>query len=144
MTRQEEIIQDAIKEFPRFAERRVGFIAGAEWADAHPNWISVKDYATDELPPLMNEKDPYGESAQVLFVVVLDGVQYINKGTFDYDTGVWHSLEMQCSFFKEQVTHWMPMPEPPVVSQSGNAHIIGSEEHIKVALDVLDKKGGEE
>lgn len=26
---------------------------------------------------------------------------------------------------------------------SPEAHIIGTEEHIKVALDVLDKKGGE-
>lgn len=33
MTRKEETIQAAIKEFSRFAERRVGFITGAEWAD---------------------------------------------------------------------------------------------------------------
>ena len=36
MARQEERHQAAIKEFPHFAERRVGFIAGAEWADEHP------------------------------------------------------------------------------------------------------------
>lgn len=33
MTRKEEIIQTAINKNPRFAERRIGFIAGAEWAD---------------------------------------------------------------------------------------------------------------
>ena len=37
MARQEERHQAAIKEFPHFAERRVGFIAGAEWADANPD-----------------------------------------------------------------------------------------------------------
>ena len=36
MTRKEEIIQQSIKEFPRFAERRIGFIAGSEWSDEHP------------------------------------------------------------------------------------------------------------
>ena len=87
--------------------------AAVKWADSYPHWISVEDYVTDELPPLMNEKDHYGESMQVLFVVVLNGVQYISKGTFDYDTGVWHSLDMQCSFCKENVTHWMPLPELP-------------------------------
>ena len=84
-----------------------------EFGQQHPRWISVEDYTKDELPPLIDEKDPYSESVQVLFVVELDGVQYINKGSFDYDTGVWHSLEMQCSFFKENVTHWMALPLPP-------------------------------
>ena len=75
-----------------------------------PNWISVEDYSKDELPPLIDKNNPYGESVQVLFVVVLDGIQYVNKGTFDYDTGVWHSLDMQCSFCKENVTYWMYLP----------------------------------
>lgn len=34
--REEEIVQQSIKEFPRFAERRVGFIAGATWSDENP------------------------------------------------------------------------------------------------------------
>ena len=114
-----------------------------DFGQQHPDWISVEDYTKDELPPLIDKNNPYGESVHVLFVVELDGVQYINKGTFDYDTGVWHSLDMQCSFFKENVTHWMPLPELPICDKTGNAHIIGTEEHIKVALDVLDKKGGE-
>ncbi len=79
------------------------------WCDENTNWISVED----ELPPLIDKNNPYDESVQVLFVVVLDGVQYINKGSFDYDTGVWHSLDMQCSFCKDNITHWMPMPALP-------------------------------
>ena len=41
------------------------------------------------------------------------------------------------------------MPEPPVVSKSenigkkGGEQIIGTAEHIKIALDVMNKKGGE-
>lgn len=84
-----------------------------------PHWISVEDYTKDELPPFIDKNNPYDESVQVLFVVVLDGVQYINKGSFDYDTGVWHSLDMQCSFCKENVTHWMLMPNPP---EKGEEH----------------------
>ena len=84
-----------------------------EFGRQHPQWISVKDYTNNELPPLIDKNNPHGESVQALFVVVLDGVQYINKGTFDYDTGVWHSLDMQCSFCKENVTHWMSLPTVP-------------------------------
>lgn len=31
MTREEQIIQESIKKYPRFPERRIGFIDGAEW-----------------------------------------------------------------------------------------------------------------
>lgn len=116
MTREEEIKKEAFE----YADKELigiidfkkeeAFIEGAIWADAHPNWLSVEDYSKDKLPPLIDKNNPYGESVQVLFVVVLDGIQYLNKGTFDYDTGVWHSLDMQCSYCKENVTYWMPLP----------------------------------
>lgn len=52
-----------------------------------------------------------------------------------------------------EVTHWMALPAPPEhfadVSKkiSGSLeipsnHIIGTPEHIQVALDMMDKKGG--
>lgn len=97
-------------------ELKCAFLAGIGYAETQHCWISVKNYTKDELPPLIDKNDPYGESVQALFVVILDGVQYINKGTFDYDTGVWHSLDMQCSFCKENITHWMPLPALPVSS----------------------------
>lgn len=31
MTREEQIIQESIKKYPRFPERRIGFIDGAQW-----------------------------------------------------------------------------------------------------------------
>ena len=87
MTRKEEIIQAAIKESPRFAERRVGFITGAMWADSHPHWISVED----ELP----EED----GVYLFFDAGTQGV---------YVSFFWADLKLN-----EGVTHWMPMPAPP-------------------------------
>ena len=94
-----------------------------DFGQQHPHWISVED----ELP-----KDG-------AYVVTINKVGLKEVRHFYHDK--WFS-----SFGNEygDVTHWMPMPQPPVVSKSENAHIIGTEEHIKVALDVLDKKGGEE
>lgn len=93
------------------------------YGQQHPQWISVKD----ELP-----KDG-------AYVVTINKVGLKEVRHFYHDK--WFS-----SFGNEygDVTHWMPIPQPPVVSKSGNAHIIGTAEHIKTALDVMDKKGGEE
>jgi hypothetical protein len=87
--------------------------AAVKWADSHPNWTPVEDYEKDELPSLMDKEDQYGCSVSTLFVVNLDGAQYINKGCFDYDIGVWHSMDTGLSYAKEQVTHWMSMPTLP-------------------------------
>ena len=54
MKREEEIVQQAVKEFPRFAERRVGFISGAKWADEHPRQL-WKDAQCDDLPEIERE-----------------------------------------------------------------------------------------
>lgn len=62
---------------------------GAEWADAHPHWIRVED----ELPK---------ENGRYLFYHEKIGVQdayYYNDLTLD-----------------KAVTHWMPLPEPPIHS----------------------------
>lgn len=42
MTREEQIIQESIKKYPRFPERRIGFIDGIQWADKHPNPDTIK------------------------------------------------------------------------------------------------------
>ena len=94
------------------AETINDFCAGWRAADSYPNWISVEDYEKDELPSLMDKEDQYGCSVSVLFVVNLDGVRYINKGCFDYDTGIWHSVDTGLSYTKEQVTHWMEIVPP--------------------------------
>ena len=94
MTRKEEIIQAAIKESPRLAERRVGFIAGAMWSDTHPHWVSVKD----ERPPIKKRiiialwkyQDETDKVREVLFV---------SKG---------HKED-----WLPRVSHWLPLPPPP-------------------------------
>jgi hypothetical protein len=100
-----------------------------DFGQQQPCWISVED----ELP----KDDAY--------VVTINKVGLKEVRHFYHDK--WFS-----SFGNEygDVTHWMPIPQPPVVSKSenigkkGGEQIIGTAEHIKVALDVLDKKGGEE
>ena len=102
--------------------------AAVKWADSHPHWISVED----ELP-----KDG-------AHVVTINKVGLKEVRHFYHDK--WFS-----SFGNEygDVTHWMPIPQPPVVSKSenigkkGSEQIIGTAEHIKTALDVMDKKWGE-
>ena len=117
MTRQEELNEAFCKYRGKCSTEIMQALAFAlRWCDQHPAWISVEDYATDELPPLINKKDPYGESVQVLFVVELDGIQFINKGCFDYDSGMWHALDSNCSYCKENVTHWMRIEPPAVLS----------------------------
>lgn len=54
MTREKEIIAESIKRYPRFAERRIGFIAGVEWADSHPQKL-WKPADGDDLPILDRE-----------------------------------------------------------------------------------------
>lgn len=56
MTREEEIIQESIKKHPRFAERRVGFIDGAEWADKHPNISEEEQVGMAELGMIWQKK----------------------------------------------------------------------------------------
>ncbi len=49
------------------------------------------------------------------------------------------------------ITHWMPLPAPPMEIRGNQRkispnqqQIIGTADHIKIALDVIDKKGGEQ
>ncbi len=90
MTRQKQIEKAATAksrgETPYFFD---AFIAGAEWADAHPHWISVED----ELP-----KD--GEYVATINTVGVKDVRH-------YSHGKWYS-----NFGNEydDITHWMPLP----------------------------------
>lgn len=91
MTREEEIKIRADK-YCLDEYTRLGFIAGAEWADAHPHWISVED----ELP-----KDDVHVTTINKF-----GVQEVRH----YFRGKWYS-----NFGNEygSITHWMPIPQLP-------------------------------
>lgn len=106
MTREEEIKEVAgtyAKDTCNPASKR-GFVDGAQWADQHPHWISVED----ELPPRENE---FHVSIEVL---ATDG-EMIIKSFYDYDHECWVCFEGRWCF--ATVTHWIPLPQAPSVSQ---------------------------
>lgn len=111
MTRDEEIIQASdewtYQKPPQYSELvynthktmcayQIGFIDGAVWADRHPHWISVED----ELPK----------------AVINDNV---TKLVLTYSTDGYIRLDRYMHYYHKwvggasEVTHWMPLPEPP-------------------------------
>lgn len=132
MTRTKEILKEAEKAASAntqiigdWGEHYLGFIHGAEWADAHPHWISVED----ELPP---KNEAYLAFWQHLGVT---RYRFVKSGAKVSRT------------FSEHITHWMSMPQSPHHIIDANKkvdRVIGTADHIKTALDVLNKKGGKE
>ena len=119
MTREEQIIQ-ASDEWtyqtpPQYSELvynthkamcayQIGFIDGAVWADAHPHWISVEE----ELPKADTEVLMVSSgSADTLCGYRCKSVK--NRWYCYNDDNYWHNI-----------THWMPMPQRPVLSNSSN------------------------
>lgn len=124
-TRQEELVQVARKEYPEWEEAQCHFIDGAHHADSHPNWISVED----ELPPCN------------VFVLTCDEQENENLLMLG-GNGRWYDKAVG---FHRNITHWMPLPPPPHHIIDANKkvdRVIGTADHIKTALDVLNKKGG--
>jgi len=99
MAREEEIKEAAQKEmskYPNFCITAPAFRMGAEWADSHPHWISVKD----ELPPTSDKDD---ESDDYLIV---DSDGDMNVGYYNKMDELWFS----CDGHILDATHWMPLP----------------------------------
>jgi hypothetical protein len=70
-----------------------GFIAGAKWADEHPNWISVEE----ELPTPSTK------------VLVYQGLEEAVPGYFSHDG----TFKDRDGYKLADVTHWMPLPNVP-------------------------------
>ena len=97
-----------------------------DFGQQQQQWISVED----ELP---------NDGA---YVVTINKVGLKEVRHFYHDK--WFS-----SFGNEygDVTHWMPLPKlskSENIGKKGGEQIIGTADHIKIALDVIDKKGGEQ
>ena len=75
----------------------------AEWADQHPNWISVED---EPYPPKKNKWDK--KSEEVLIYGLWMGRPTRLFGTYQYDTNEWGANGLISN-----ITHWMPLPQPP-------------------------------
>jgi hypothetical protein len=98
MTREEEIKQasEVIRGYqygPTLA--RQGFVEGAQWADAHPHWISVEERLPD-LP---------------LYVLILDEREEVRMARLVSYKNEWKDCED--NMFCLGVTHWMPLPALP-------------------------------
>ena len=101
MTREEEIYNamgdaewkhiDGTKDIELFD---MGFKEGAQWADQHPHWISVKD----ELPEAC--------------VTVLTTTQHGTQSVGCYEDGWWLANSPNLVRMGS-ITHWMPLPAPP-------------------------------
>ena len=101
MTRAKEILKEAEKVASAntqiigdWGEHFFGFIHGAEWADAHPHWISVED----ELP----------EVCVAVFTTTPHGTQRVGF----YEDGWWLANTPDLVRMGS-ITHWMPLPQPP-------------------------------
>ena len=112
MTREEEIYNamgdaewkhiDGTKDIELFD---MGFKEGAEWADAHPHWISVDE----EPPPKKSEYDDLSVN-----VLATDGKK-IYKSVYDYGFKEWFTREI---WQLDNITHWMHLSPPPIITSS--------------------------
>ena len=146
MTRTKEILKEAEKAASAntqiigdWGEHYLGFIHGAEWADAHPDidvrtmaawqsgynegiakyrWISVED----ELPK-------EGQSCIILIDrKALQGMPRIRSAVYA------PNVMMQQEGFaynrmskKHHITHWMPLPQAPTVAENAAVKEKGGE-----------------
>lgn len=99
MTREKEISKAALE----YANEEIvaapydAFMAGAQWADEHPHWISVED----KLPPMRDEDG----MSDIILTHSKGGRIYFNR--YDYGHNTWGN---PIAF---NVTHWMPIPQAP-------------------------------
>lgn len=112
MTREEQIFK-ASDEFESYRESlgvkdpialdEIGeaFYAGAEWADAHPHWISVED----KLPKIGKDVLIWASGRNEAMI------GYYKNWNWQRKTNVFHSYVDNDSWFN--ITHWMPIPPAP-------------------------------
>lgn len=81
------------------------FIDGALWADSHPHWISVED----ELPPLYEFFFYFGKNG----VVRMMNCSNVHHGRSNEE---YLKDCIDCGF----ITHWMPLPAPPMKGDQCN------------------------
>jgi hypothetical protein len=140
MKRQDELNEAWCKYMGKSSTEIMQALAFAlRWCDEHPHWISVKD----RKPKLKNKSDYFQYSEAV---IVTDG-EYCTSAHWTHSTLAgwydWYNGDEEL----KGVTHWMPLPQAPHHIIDANKkvdRIIGTADHIKTALDVLNKKGGKE
>jgi len=95
MTREEQIQQAAeALEIKVISNPWTLFQKGAKWADSHPAWVSVKERMPEENEEVLAYN---AENEEVI--------------ACDYHHKMFHCWP---EAFNESITHWMPLPTPPV------------------------------
>jgi hypothetical protein len=129
MTRQDELNEAWCKYMGKFSTEIMQALAFTlRWCDAHPHWIPVED----ELPEVC--------------VAVLTTTPHGTQRVGFYEDGWWLANTTDLVRMGS-ITHWMPLPQAPHHIIDANKkvdRVIGTADHIKTALDVLNKKGGKE
>lgn len=85
-------------EYSSFGPRFDAFVKGAEWADAHPHWISVKE----QLPPADEDILAVNNEGTIYVASYMDFGDF--KGFFANDD---EGIKLN------DVTHWMKLPALP-------------------------------
>lgn len=78
------------------AETINDFCAGWRAADSHPQWIPVEE----RLPPRAEKSFTFSD-----YVLVCDNIGYMDTACYNFEKNRWDWLN--------NVTHWMPLPQPP-------------------------------
>lgn len=107
MTRQEELVQAARKEYPEWEEAQCHYIDGAHYADSHPHWFSVEDC----LPKIEEANCEWVGSEDVL-ALLWNGDMSVGRYERDNSTGE-HYWVLYGVDKDLVVTHWMPLPQAP-------------------------------
>lgn len=90
-----------------------GFECGVEWADSHPHWISVED----ELPKIKHSADNMKYSDTV---IVTNGKYRISARWVHNTWAGWYGWYDDGDEELKGITHWMPLPAPPMKGDQGN------------------------
>jgi len=70
-------------------------------------WISVKE----RLPELRDKEECYKELPFSIDVIMLNPGGHASVGCFDFTERTWlHDVSENNA---HEITHWMPLPEPP-------------------------------
>lgn len=137
MTREEQIKQAATAksrgETPYFFD---AFVEGAEWADRHPDisMVSALAYEAGREAAINDAGEWLKRNLHLAIDCDDEGCYHIDPNFVDYFKVRMGEGDTRLPYEKEEIKGNQGKISPN--------RIIGTEEHIKVALDVLDKKGG--
>ena len=159
MTRNEQIdiasIDWWLNKVNQNGDAEMAFKAGAMWADAHPRWISVEDELPKDGDSVIVMQDVHGNT-HFTACEFLSAKQLADVTDFHVRSDAYLGVSKNAEVTLGAVTHWMPLPQPSkkrgehtkeeIKGNQGKIfpnRIIGTEEHIRTALDVIEK-GGEQ